>query len=122
MILKFKGKVETGDACRVSDEKNGALFIGGVDVVDRVTDKWSSKTKVFVALGDSTFSGELFVECGWGYSEWTPMDSDELKVGEHDLIAEIESRHNGEEITLWIGDEPINVLDDYKIEEPSNGG
>lgn len=70
-----------------------------------------SKDKIIVGIADETFDGDLFVETGWGYSEFTPMESDELKVGDHDLI-EILSRHEGENITLWVSDEPINVLED----------
>ena len=122
MRLKFRGKVESGDDCRVCDEGlRGAIFVGGVDVVD-VMDNHSGKFTFAVA--DQTFDGELFVEMGYGYSEWTPMGSDTLKVGDHDLI-EILRRYEGQEITLFAFNEPSNILDDsewreMKVEENPN--
>lgn len=122
MRLKFTGKVESGDDCRVCDEDlDGAIHIGGVDVVAEMSQHSGRFT---FAVADQSFDGELFVETGWGYTEWTPMESDELKVGDHDLI-EILRRYEDQEITLFVFNEPANILDDsewreVKAEENSN--
>lgn len=109
MRLKFKGMVETGNYCRVADDgKDGAIHIGGVDVVAEMS---SHSGRFTFAVADQTFDGDLFVSEGWGYSEWTPMDSDELKVGDHDLI-EILRRYEGQEITLFVFNEPSNIIND----------
>ena len=67
-------------------------------------------------IADERFEGDLFVEMGWGYSEYTPMESDTLKVGDHDLI-EILRRYEGKEITLFAFNEPSNILDDSEWRE-----
>jgi len=110
--LKFQGVVALGDYCRCpwDDELSGAVHIGGVDVVDAV-DEAKFTGPVTVGIADETFDGDLFVDTGWGYSEYTPMDPDVLKVGDHDLLV-ILSRYEGENITLWISDGPINLLED----------
>ena len=113
MRLKYAGKIEFGDECRVSDELDGAVRIGGVDLVWHIGEQQWKNNKVTIGVADQTFSGTLFVECGWGYSEWTPMDSDELKVGDHDLLETLRSKFNeGDEIVLFASDEPGNILDD----------
>lgn len=110
MILKFEGKVEQGDSSRVSDvEENGAIIIGGVDIVGEISAS-NFRNSVTVGILDERFDGELFVETGWGYSEYTPMDSDDLKVGPHNLI-DILLRYNGQEITMFVADEPFNILE-----------
>lgn len=113
--LRFEGVVQNGDYCRVSDgdsddDLNGAVHIGGVDVVDTIQET-KFTTPVTVGIADETFDGDLFVETGWGYSEYTPMDPDVLKVGGHDLL-EILSRYEGKSITVWISEGPINLLED----------
>lgn len=113
--LRFEGLVQNGDYCRVAygdsdDDLNGAVHIGGVDVVDAVDEAKFTKP-VTVGIADETFDGDLFVETGWGYSEYTPMDPDVLKVGGHDLL-EILSRYEGKSITVWISEGPINLLED----------
>ena len=115
MKLKFKGIVKTGDACRVSDDDiDGSIFIGETDLVEVMSEH---KGKFTFAIADKTFSGELFVSTGWGYSEWTPMESDELKVGDNDLI-EILSRYEGQEITLFAFDEGgANILSETEWKE-----
>jgi hypothetical protein len=111
MILKFEGIVSTGDDYRCSDDddKNGSVFIGNEDVVEKIENANFQKP-VTVAIADERFSGDLAVETGWGYSEYTPMDPDILIVGDHDLI-DILARYTGQKITMWIADEPVNVLD-----------
>lgn len=113
--LKFEGVVTLGDSYRVSyegypDEKNGAVWIGESDVVTEIEDA-NFTTPVTVGIADETFDGDLFVDTGWGYSEYTPMDPDVLKVGGHDLL-EILSRYEGKSITVWISEGPINLLED----------
>lgn len=112
--LKFHGIVTLGDTYRVSfPEVNGSVHIGGVDVVDVIEDAIDDKTlksPVTVGLADETFDGELFAETGYGYSEYTPVDPDRLTVGPHNLIKVLE-RHEGKTVTMWVSDEPINLLD-----------
>jgi hypothetical protein len=38
------------------------------------------------------------------------MDSDELKVGDHDIIAILE-RYEGQNVKVVVSDEPINILE-----------
>lgn len=110
MKLVFQGVVELGDPSRVGRDENGAIHVGGRDVIGEVgCADWSGP--VTVAYADKRFSGPLEWNIGYGYSEWTPMESDALTVGEHDLIRELE-QYEGEVITLWIADEPISILDD----------
>ena len=112
MILRFKGIVKCGDRCRVDesdDSLHGALHIEGRDVIAEIHAAiW--RGPVTVATADERWTGQLAVECGWGYSEHTPMDSDSLKVGPHDLIDIIE-KHKGKNIYLWISDEAVNLLE-----------
>jgi hypothetical protein len=109
MKLVFEGIVELGDPCRVSEEGEcGAVLIGERDVVYEVSDNFEGS--VIIGIMDETFDGDLFVETGWGYSEWTPMDSDELKVGDHDIIAILE-RYEGQNVKVVVSDEPINILE-----------
>lgn len=110
MILKFQGEVKTGDFYRVEEEGlNGSIHIGDSDVLFEIEGAGFSK-RVTVGILDERFDGELSVETGWGYSECTPMDPDVLKVGEHDLI-EILERYVGQNITMFIADEPFNILE-----------
>ena len=89
--LTFEGMVELGDSSRTSDDdgtKLGAVHIGGRDVVDEVGD-WASRiddSKVFVSIQDLQYDGQLEIAIGWGYSEYTPMENDEIFVGSHNLI------------------------------------
>lgn len=109
MILKFHGIVTLGDASRSgADEKYGAIYIGDQDVVG-VIEETKFKNSVTMAVADKRFSGDLDVDLGWGYSEYTPMDDDKLTVGPHNII-EILGRYDEQTVTLWIADEPINTL------------
>jgi len=111
MKLKFKGILDFGNYCRVAGdgENNGSIFIGGKDVISEIA-KAGFLGKITVGIADKRFNGDLEVDLGWGYSEWTPIESDRLKVGSHNLI-EILERYSGEEITMWVSDEPINLLE-----------
>lgn len=116
MTKVFKGIVTLGDSCRVSgEEQEGDAWIGGVDVITRL--EFLNGQKVIVGWMDKTFDGALFVETGWGYSEYTPMDSDQLKVGPHNLLA-ILREHEGKEVTLVVSTEPTNLLDLPEPERP----
>ena len=110
MILKFEGVVTTGDAYRVAeDEDEGSVLVGGRDLVGEVADA-EFTGPVTVAVADERFYGDLIIEEGWGYSDWTPMDPDSLVVGEHDII-EVLLRHDGNKVTVWVADEPVNLLE-----------
>lgn len=113
MKLIFKGKVELGDEYRVghNDMFDGAVNVGGIDVIEEIYDTFNSNQKVTVGIANKDFDGELFVQCGWGYSEYTPMEQDELRVGEHNII-DILSDYEDEEVTLFISDSPINLLEE----------
>lgn len=115
MTKVFKGLVEEGDSYRCDDGPHGAIRIGNVDVVSRLNGVF--KKPVIVGVCDELFSGELFIETGWGYSEYTPMDPDTFKVGPHDMVKIIQ-RHLGKEITLIVSDEPVNILDLPEAEKP----
>lgn len=120
MILKFQGRVEMGDSCRVSDEdENGSVRIGDVDFVDKVGET-TFRSPVTVAIADERFAGDLELEYGWGYSEYTPMEADKLQVGEHDILQILE-RYEGKEITVWVADEPINTLADPPAPQGKGG-
>jgi hypothetical protein len=111
MKLKISGVVTAGDSSRTSDDdENGAVIVGGCDVVAEIDKRKRTGERVIIGIADERFDGDLFVETGWGYSEYTPMDSDELRVGSHDLI-EILLRHDGKRIDLFVSDEPGNILD-----------
>lgn len=112
MKLKFKGKLEIGDGSRVLDDIPwGMIHIDGQDVLGEISDTFRNGEQVTIGLADETFDGELFTDIGWGYSEWTPMDHDNFFIGDHDFL-NILSKHEGEEVTLFVADEPINVLED----------
>jgi hypothetical protein len=108
--LKFVGKVEFGDSCRSDPaEPEGYLHIGGRDVVAEVEEA-KFRGPVTVGIANATFTGDLFVETGWGYSEFTPMEADRLRVGQHDLDDILGASGEDEDITLWISDEPIDLM------------
>jgi hypothetical protein len=106
----MQGVVEEGDACRCDyDRPEGAVLINGQDVLDRIRSVFHGDKKVIVGVMDELFSGDLFIENGWGYSEYTPMDPDVMKVGDHDLI-DILLRHEGKKVTLVVSDEPVDLF------------
>ena len=106
----FTGVVSFGDEYRCRDEDyEGAVFIGEADVVMEIAEEFNGR--VTIGIADARFDGELSVETGWGYTEWTPIDSDKLEVGSHNIINILE-RYGGQTVTMWVSDEPINLLDD----------
>src|SRR6478735_4604083 len=130
--LLFSGPVEAGDEYRVDDDDQalGAVWIGNRDVVAEVIRAFGGETacaderkRVTVGIVDQQFDGDLFVEYGWGYSEWTPMDPDKLRVGDHDLI-EIILRAAGPDlsvpVTLVISDGPIDLFTVLQPGAPSS--
>lgn len=105
MNKEWSGVVTLGDDYRCADsgEKDGAVWIGDVDVVKSIHEG-GFKGDITVGIADERWKGPLSGDLGWGYSEYTPMDSDSLSVGGHDLIA-ILRRHEGKTITLFVRDE-----------------
>lgn len=107
--LTFSGHVEAGDAYRHKlDEDHGAILIGGQDVVAMIGEAHFTGP-VTVAIADARFTAEsLRADLGWGYSEYTPMDKDELRAGDVDLLSVLD-RYAGQTITMWVADGPIDL-------------
>lgn len=109
MMKEFKGIVNiSGDPYRQQDDpnNNGALWVGTSDVLEELDDKDLTCGIVAVTLNGTLIgSGRLFVEWGWGYSEYTPMDSDVLKVDDLDLL-ELMKPYSGKEVTLTVESVP----------------
>lgn len=111
MIKKFQGILEFGDSSRTDlNEIEGAFLIGGRDVLGELEGTIFA-SPVTIAIADERFTGDLNIELGWGYSEWTPVELDTLLVGEHDIIKIVGQHQEGEEITLWVADEPVNIIE-----------
>lgn len=108
-VLKLSGEVSCGDGYRCMDDGvEGAVAVDGRDVVELVEMvTWAGP--VTFAFGDERWTGDLQSALGWGYSEYTPMDADELFVGAHDILAILEG-HAGKRVTVWFADEPFNTL------------
>lgn len=105
MRLEFKGLVTSGDSCRCSDqeEQMGDIYIGGRDICDEVNEqKWSDNVRVTLN-GEELANGTCVTEVGWGYSEYTPIESDEITVGSCDLL----DRLNG-----FVGQDVHVVIED----------
>ena len=109
MIKVFSGKVELGDGYRCQDEdKMGSVWIGGHDFVEEVKESFSGK--VTVAICDKSFSGDLDVELGWGYSEVTPEECDKLLVGRTNILDMLEAAKD-KEVVVVVADEPVNMIE-----------
>lgn len=83
--ITFKGPLEDGHPSRVSsDGLNGALHIGGEDVIDRIHELDGPVRVTFngVVLAE----GVNVVELGSGYSSWTPIDDDSWTVDKHPIL------------------------------------
>jgi hypothetical protein len=106
MRLEFKGVVTTGDCCRCSEDPDmqyGCAYIGGRDLVDEIAEeKWSDNVRVSLN-GEDLANGTVVTGIGWGYSEYTPVDSDVAKVGECDLLDRLIALE-GQEVHLIIED------------------
>lgn len=106
-ILKFKGVVEMWDS-NLKSENN--YSIGGVDFIAKIQST-AFNGPVTIAIADDRFTGDLYCSEGLkGYSEYTPSEPADLDVGAHNIL-KILGRYDGQEITLWIADEPINTLE-----------
>ncbi len=105
MKYVFTGKVwyedEPGVGCH-------GLMIGDKSIPADID--FPSGTRVTCGIADDRWDGEISIETGWGYSEWTVMESDTLEVGEHNIL-DIIGRYEGQEITFFISDGPINILE-----------
>jgi hypothetical protein len=109
MIRIFAGVVETGDSCRCNRyDKDGSVHVGGEDVVKEVQGQFAGK--VTVAICDKSFSGDLDVDMGYGYSEVTPEESDKLFVGRTNVIQLLEAAA-GKEVVMVVADEPVNMIE-----------
>jgi hypothetical protein len=109
--LKFEGEINFGDGCRVAvgDELDGSIHVGGRDVIAEIEEA-NFCGPVTLGIANATFAGDLFVETGWGYSEYTPVESDALKAGAHDIVGVLERYQEGDRITVWIADEPVDLM------------
>jgi hypothetical protein len=108
-VLRFDGIVES--------EWRITVEIDGRDVINEIHETWPTSwhednpPRVTAALADERFEGDLLACHGSeGYSEWTPGDVGDLRVGEHDLFDRLDEL-DGQQVTLWIADEPVNVLE-----------
>lgn len=108
--IVISGVVTEGDSYRCDSYVGppGAILIGQIDVIGSLEGQFDKP--VTVGIMNEKFDGDLFIQTGWGYSEWTPMDPDCFSVGDHDLI-KILQQHLNKTITLIVSDEPVNLLD-----------
>ena len=109
-ILKFSGLADP----EAEFSKDGITIytptIGGVDIIAEIG-KVNFARLVTVGIADETFTGALVAwDASPGYSEYTPTEPAELTVGPHDLIRILE-RLAGQSVTLWVADEPFNILE-----------
>jgi len=111
-ILKFDGVVKD----RLASDGIYRLFIGERDIIKEIK-RAEFKGQVTIALGDEGFTGDLHTWVGAkGYSEYSPGESGELEVGDHDVYSRL-SGLEGHVVTLWIADEPVNTLAPPPIRE-----
>ncbi len=108
MELKFSGLVKCGDEWRCgADEVDGALHIGGVDVVDAIAEETIVDANVYVNGTLIHENVDIWGSTGYGYSDYTPIECDEIALKAKgkgkliDLLEELRS-HVGKEITLEI--------------------
>lgn len=113
--MQWQGTVTRGDEYRVGswgdDEEltDGDILIGGKDFLHEVESAtWNGP--VIVGIGDARFLGDLEVDSGWGYSEYTPVDPDRLRVGQHDILSYLRNLE-GQEVVVTISDEAINLVE-----------
>lgn len=112
-VLKFHGIAEIKwiGGLRDKGDYEDQPCVGDDELIPAVEAAFKNGQQVTVAIGDERFTGDLDAwkgMCGW--SEYTPADPAQLRVGPHNLI-DIIDRLEGQEITVWIADEPINTLD-----------
>lgn len=104
MKLELSGVVVCGHASRCADEGlDGAIHIGGVDLVDAIAEEaWSENIEVKLN-GEVLANGVVVTERGWGYSEYTPIEDDAVHVGECDLLERLTALE-GQTVALTIED------------------
>jgi hypothetical protein len=97
---------------RITDDDLGpgerGVMIGDHDIPADIDFPFG--TNVTCGIADERWNGPFDKELGWGYSEYTVMSSDTLKVGSHDII-EILERYVGRRVTFFVSDGPINLLE-----------
>ncbi len=71
----------------------GRVTIGGIDFIDDILESFD-RTDVWLN-GKLIASGASWSQLSWGYSEYTWMEGDEWKVGDCDVLAEIEAAGEG---------------------------
>ena len=108
--LRFSGIVRLGET---------DVWIGDRAVIDEIEDvNWQAAygsrfPLVSVCLMDERFDGLLHAICGSpGYSEYTPAEPGQLKVGDHDVFKRLREL-NGRNVTLIVADEPANSLEEW---------
>jgi hypothetical protein len=98
---KVSGEVQLGDEYRCCDEKSGSVHIGDIDIVDQIHEhKWQHDV-VALVNGVAVARGKAVTEIGWGYSEWTPMDADCVRIDGVDLL-DVLRTYEGKDVTLEI--------------------
>ncbi|KKN69383.1 hypothetical protein LCGC14_0441100 [marine sediment metagenome] len=92
------------------EDGGGEIKIGEWGLICEILKLFKSGVKVTIAIMDETFDGELFADVGCGgYSEWTPGDPAELKVGPHNIFYELR-RFEGKKVTVVVAEGPVNLL------------
>ena len=113
--LEFEGDVVCGNTYRcdyhyAEDAQpyaglEGAVHIDNVDVVDAIAEAaWSRNVRVLLN-GDELANGVAVTALGWGYSEMTPVESDEVTIGECDLLERLTALEDTH-VTLIVEDVP----------------
>lgn len=107
--LELSGVVEAFIQGTFDDAPCSSVTIGGKDVLTEINATFPGHRVVTVAVADERFEGDLMLDFGSpGYSEYTPGSVAELTVGPHDIL-EILERLEGQTVTLWIADEPVDL-------------
>lgn len=104
---KVSGEVQLGDEyrCCGCDEPNGSVHIGDIDIVDQIHEhKWPEDV-VALVNGVAVARGKAVTEIGWGYSEYTPMDADCVRIDGVDLL-DVLRTYEGKDVTLEIMEVP----------------
>lgn len=130
-ILHFSGIVSGApryncydDEDTPEDEREQPVTIGGEDVLAAVQEA-TFTGPVTIAFADKSWTGDLYAEEGWGYSEYTPMDPDTLAAGgefrdANNVLAILAEHYQNQHVDMWVADEPFNTLADR--EPPSHFG
>lgn len=109
MILKFQGKVQI-----IYNPID--VIIGNTRIMYDIESAFRNKQPVTVAIADqeltqSIVNGTLDIDTGMeGYSEWTPGYPSNFTVGGHDILKRLQGLEYTT-ITLWVADEPFNILE-----------